>query len=122
MPYLVSLPKMANWLRKTLAGKEINPDSAGFDDLMARYIAFDLKGTAQGIEAQLIQEVQELFEGKALALLFDGLDECGNMHDLLCEFFGSYLHGMWTGPLIVASRESNFQEEHFKNWALLRPA
>ena len=97
MPYLVSLPKMANWLRKTLPPDDISAGSAGFSDLMHRYMAYDLDGSVAGVQELFIEEVQGLLDLKEsrLALLSGGLDECGNMHDLLCEYFGST--GVGTG-------------------------
>ena len=87
-------------------------------DLVLEFICHQSGGKRAGLYC----EIEQLFRDGNLCLIFDGLDEAGRKLPEIATYIAVTLGNNYSGRLIVSSRESLFDEVHFKHhrWTFLQ--
>eukprot|EP01043_Picozoa_sp_COSAG02_P039872 COSAG02_NODE_3181_length_7215_cov_30.624930_2_plen_1762_part_00 len=112
VPYVIRVMELSSWLIKNDA--RLLEEA----DIILEFICHKCGGKRSGLYSQL----EQLFEDGNLCLIFDGLDEAGKKLQEIGTCIGVTLGNSYSGRLIVSSRESLFDEGHFKQsrWNFLQ--
>eukprot|EP01047_Picozoa_sp_COSAG01_P102139 COSAG01_NODE_31770_length_591_cov_9.404472_1_plen_181_part_01 len=117
VPQVVLVMHLAAWLTKQLSdGAALPTGNALLLEYMCQKDHGSLKTSPQYLE------LAQRFEKGELVLIFDGMDEAGEQLERISVYVGQFLCKNYGGRMIFSSRESLFDEQHFRSrrWTILQ--